>query len=536
VTRFSRRPESSRDHFDWVIVGTGFGGSVCALRLAERGYRVLMVEKGRRFRREDFAENNWQLDRWLWRPELGWRGIFKMSFFEHLTVLHGIGVGGGSLVYANTLQVPRAEFFEQGSWADLGDWEQELRPHYATAKRMLGVTKNPRLDAADAVLEKIGAAAGSPDGFRPTDVGVCFAEPGKSVPDPYFGGAGPDRVGCTFCGGCMTGCRVGAKNTLDTNYLYLAERLGVRILEETEVEAVRPLPEGGYRIEAQYRSGDRSAGRELFADRVVLAGGVLGTIPLLLRLRDDPQGLPQVSPQLGRSLRTNNEALIGVIAPDRRWDFSQGVAITSILRTDEHSHLELVRYGAGSGFFRLLAFPHHFAPAAWRRLAGALVEVLSHPLAWARAWGVSDFARQTQILLYMRSLEQTLSLELGRSVRTGFLPGVVTRLSDPARPPTALLEPATDLARRFADEVGGVVASLLTETLLGVPTTAHIMGGCVMGSGPDTGVIDSHHRVFGYDGLYVIDGSALSANPGVNPALTITALAERAMQHIDRAR
>ncbi len=505
---------------------------MCALRLAERGYRVLVLEKGRRFRREDFAENNWQLDRWMWRPELGWRGIFKMSFFEHLTVLHGVGVGGGSLVYANTLQVPREDFFTTGSWAELGDWEEELRPHYATAKRMLGVTVNPRLDAADAVLEKIGADVGSPEGFRPTDVGVCFAEPGQSVPDPYFAGRGPDRVGCTFCGGCMTGCRVGAKNTLDTNYLSLAERLGVRILAETEVEAVRPLPEGGFRIEAQYRSGDRSVSRELVADRVVLAGGVLGTVPLLLRLRGDPRGLPRISPHLGRSVRTNNEALIGVIAPDRHWDFSQGVAITSILRTDEHSHLELARYGAGSGFFRLLALPHHFAPAAWRRLVGALGEVLSHPRAWARAWGVADFARQTQILLYMRSLDQTLSFELGRSLRTGFRPGLVTRLSDPAEPPTALLEPATDLARRFAQEVGGVVASLLTETLLGVPTTAHIMGGCVMGSGPDAGVIDAHHRVFGYDGLYVIDGSALSANPGVNPALTITALAERAMQRI----
>jgi cholesterol oxidase len=517
------------DHVDWIVVGSGFGGSVSALRLAEKGYRVLVLEKGRRFAPEDFPETNWDLRRWMWMPGLGMRGFFQMSFFEHVTILHGVGVGGGSLTYANTLPTPPAAFFQAASWSHLADWQRELAPHYATARRMLGAAANPVRTRGDEILAEIAADLGRPEEHQPTEVGIYFGTPGLRVVDPYFGGAGPDRVGCTFCGACMTGCRVGAKNTLDRNYLHLAERLGVTVRPETEVTAVRPRPGGGYVVETRGSLGGPPAA--FTADRVILAGGVLGTIPLLLEMQADAAGLPALSPRLGTSVRTNNEALIGIIAPDEV-DLSHGVAITSILHTDEHSHVEPVRYGAGSGFFRTMVMPHAPAPTVAGRLVGAARGLLRHPLRWARALAVRDFAAHSQVLLYMRTLESTLTFERGRSPWTGFRKGLVSRLAEGAAAPTAFMAEATDLAERFAAKTGGVAMTLLTETLLGVPSTAHILGGACMGAGPDEGVIDADHQVFGYPGLYVVDGAAVSANPGVNPSLTITAMAERAMARI----
>ncbi len=517
--------------YDWIIVGSGFGGSVSALRLAEKGYRVLVLEKGKRFAPGDFPASNWDVRRWLWMPSVGLRGIFQMSFFEHVTVLHGVGVGGGSLVYANTLPLPEKEFFASPSWAALADWRSELEPHYATARRMLGATENPRETAADRVLKVIAGEMGRAEHFRPTDVAVYFGAPGRTVADPFFGGEGPERAGCTHCGACMTGCRVGAKNTLDRNYLYLAEKRGVEVRAETEVVRVRPRAQGGYAVEAKDTFGGWGTKRELRADRVIFAGGVMGTIPLLLRMREDPDGLPRLSARLGDFVRTNSEALIGVVAPDRS-DLSAGVAITSILHTDAHSHIEPVRYGAGSGFFRLLMLPHASGATAIARLATALRAFVRNPWLWLRVLAVRDFASHSQVLLYMRALEGCLSLRLGRGVRTGFARGLVTRLDDPSQAPQAFMPEATDLANRFASKIGGAPVSLLTETLLGTPSTAHILGGACMGGGPEDGVIDTSHRTFGYDGLYVIDGSSVSANPGVNPSLTIAAMAERAMSLI----
>ncbi len=512
------------DHYDAIVIGSGFGGSVSALRLTEKGYRVLVLEKGRRFAPGDFPKTNWDLRRWMWMPELGMKGIFQMSFFEHVTILHGVGVGGGSLVYANTLPTPKDDFFRAPSWAGLADWQKELEPHYATARRMLGATPNPTVTHGDRVLKEIAREMGREEHFHPTEVAVYFGKPGETVKDPFFGGEGPDRVGCTFCGGCMTGCRVGAKNTLDRNYLYLAERRGARVLAETEVVAVRPRGAGGYAIET-------AAGGAFTADKVVFAGGVMGTIPLLLKMREDPAGLPNLSPQVGRFVRTNSEALIGVISPDSD-DLAEGIAITSILHTDDHSHIEPCRYGPGSGFFRTLTLPQSSAPTTFGRIAGAVRGLLRHPILWARALTVSDYSSHSQVLLYMRTLEGTLSLELGKSVWTGLRRGLVTKLDDPTKAPSAFMEEATDLARRFAEKVKGVTVTLLTETLLGVPSTAHILGGACIGKDAADGVIDARHRVFGYDGLYVVDGAAVSANPGVNPSLTITAMAERAMSFV----
>jgi cholesterol oxidase len=440
--------------------------------------------------------------------------------------MHGVGVGGGSLTYANTLPTPTDRFFDASSWSQLANWKKELAPHYETARKYLGSARNPVKTKGDEVLESIAKDLGRSEHFHMTDVGVFFGQPGLTVKDPYFGGKGPERTGCTFCGACMTGCRVGAKNTLDRNYLYLAEQAGAQVLAETEVRHVAPQQGGGYRVDVgpSLRRGESSF---VTADKVIFAGGVMGTIPLLLAMKES--GLPNLSARVGDSVRTNSEALCGVIVPDEAINLSKGVAITSILHTDEHSHIEPVRYAAGSGFFRTMILPQTSGSNALLRMAGAMRGLISSPLKWAKAYAVKDFARQSQVLLYMRTLEGTLSMRLGRAIHTGFQRGLITKIDDPNNIPRSDMPEALDLTRRFADKVGGVAATLLTETVLGVPSTAHILGGAVMGDGPDQGVIDSQHRVFGYDGLYVIDGSAVSANPGVNPSLTITALAERAM-------
>jgi cholesterol oxidase len=513
--------------YDYLIIGSGFGGSVSGLRLAEKGYRVLMLEKGRRFRSEDFPKSNWNLRRWLWMPAAGFRGIFKMTFLRHVTVLSGVGVGGGSLVYANTLPTPKDEFFTLPSWGHLADWKKELEPHYATALRMLGAAQYPRDTYSDQVLRDIANDIGRPNEIVPARVAVYFGEPGKTVPDPYLGGEGPDRTGCIQCGACMTGCRHNAKNTLDKNYLWLAEKRGLQIEADTEVTWVRELAGGGYQIDATSGTGWLGTlgkcRRTFTARNVIFAGGVLGTVPLLLKLKASADGLPRLSDRLGDFVRTNSESLIGVTTRADR-DLSEGIAITSMLHTDEHSHLEPVRYGKGSGFFRLLMSPHVPGESAPVRLIRVVVAMLRHPINFLRAYFVDDWAKRTMILLYMRTLEGHLRLRLGAF-------GLTTALAEGPAPSAAIPE-ATELALRVEKKIDGFAGSLLTETLLGTPTTAHILGGACMGTSADDGVIDDHYRIFNYNGLYVIDGAAMSANPGVNPSLTITALAERAMSFI----
>lgn len=516
--------------WDAIVVGSGFGGSVSALRLAEAGQRVLVLEKGRRFRAEDFPTSNWQLRRWLWRPRLGLRGPFRMTFLRHLTALSGVGVGGGSLVYANTLALPGDDFFQAAPWGQLADWRRELEPHYRTARRMLGVTPYTHDTWPDEVLRDVARDVGLEESFRRVDVGVWLGEPGKTVPDPYFGGSGPDCTGCIHCGGCMLGCRHGAKNTLDRNYLWLAERRGATVRAESEVVWIRP-DGGGYRVEVLegMPSPFRRRTRRTFRTRrLVLAGGVLGTVPLLLRLRASPDGLPALSPRTGDFVRTNSEVLMGVVSARRDRVMSEGVAITSILQTDDHSHLEPVRYPDGSGFFRLLSAPHAPGATVAARLGAAASRVLRHPGKTLRAFTVGDYSRYTMILLYMRSLEGHLSLHLTPS-------GHLTTRVAAGPAPTAALPEATELAERIAEKVDGYPVSLVTEGLLGTPTTAHVLGGAIMGATPEEGVIDRDHQVWKYPGLYVVDGAAVSANPGVNPALTITAMAELAMAGLGEA-
>jgi len=516
---------------DWLIVGSGFGGSVSALRLTEKGYRVVMLEKGRRLEPKDFPKTNWNLKRWLWMPQLGWRGLFKMTFFRHVTVLSGVGVGGGSLVYANTLPIPKDHFFKGGQWSQLADWKTELAPHYEKARQMLGATVNPLRTYPDQILQEVGKEMGRTD-FQPTTVAVYFGQPGVTVPDPYFNGEGPSRTGCNSCGGCMLGCRFGSKNTLDKNYLYLAEKRGLTIHADTEVTWVRPLQGGGYEVEAlEGASVFFRRKRRFTARNVIFAGGVLGTVDLLLKLKASPEGLPRLSERVGDFVRTNSEALIGVVTPRRDKDLSKGIAIGSILHTDEHSHLEPVRYSAGAGFFRILSAPYVTGEGPVSRLARLLGVMVRSPLKMLRVAVARDYAKQTIILLYMRTLDGYLSMKRGRGLMTALRKGLTTALQAGSAP-TANIPEAAELARRVAEKMDGLPMSLVNETVLGIPTTAHILGGCCMGDSAETGAIDSQHRLYGYEGLYAIDGSAVSANPGVNPSLTITALAERAMTFI----
>lgn len=516
---------SVKSTYDYIIVGSGFGGSVSALRLSEKGYKVLVIEKGRWFKTEDFPENNRNLKQWLWEPRLGWKGFFKMTFFRHVTVLSGVGVGGGSLTYANTLPIPKTAFFNSGNWQGLADWEKELKPHYDTAYQMLGANQNPNLYDADKALEAVGNQLGKADQFHRTQVAVYFGKPGEEVADPYFGGKGPTRTGCIHCGQCMTGCRHNAKNTLDKNYLYLAQQLGADIMAETLVKDIQPIGNvdgsEGYQVITRSTFGKQ---KQVFQSKgIVFSGGVLGTVPLLLKLKE--HSLPRLSDQVGKNVRTNNEALIGVVSTDDQKDFSKGLAIGSILHTDPDSHLEPCRYGEGSDFFKWMVLPMVTGSNAGTRILKILYQWMRFPIRQFNLLRERRFAQQSTILLFMQHLDSTLQLVRNRRG------GISTKITTGKRP-SAQMRSAHDLARLFERQVAGHSYSMALESFMDSPTTAHILGGAVMGASEETGVIDVQNRVFNYENMYVCDGSMISANPGVNPSLSITAIAERAMSLI----
>ncbi len=511
--------------YDYIIIGSGFGGSVSALRLAEKGYDVLVVEKGKWYRTEDFPKTNWSFSKWLWLPALRWYGIMKITIFRHVGIVSGTGVGGGSLVYANTLPVPKPAFFRSGSWAGLADWEQELIPYYEKALRMLGAAKNPRFFDGEKALETLAQDIGQAEHLDATHVAIHFGVPGKTVPDPYFDGKGPERAGCIYCGACMTGCRHNAKNTLDKNYLYLAQKHGAGIMAEQEVVDVKPIgnPDGseGYEVVMQTSTRFFKRRQVVHTKGVVFAGGVLGTVKLLLNLKQ--RSLPRLSDMVGRDVRTNNESLICVTQLDAADDLSQGIAIGAILHTDEHSHLEFCRYGAGSGAWRLSFLPFvegRNLPIRFLRMLG---DVIRHPGAYWKYMRVKDWAKSSIVMLFMQTLDSTVTFTRTRrgSMRTAVVGD---------NKPTAFIPRAIELARKLEQQIRGKAMAFGLTPLAGIPGTAHILGGAVMGDSPETGVIDRHNRVFGYPNLLVCDGSMISANPGVNPALSITAIAERAME------
>ena len=511
--------------YDVVVVGSGFGGSVTALRLTEKGYRVGVLEAGRRFADTDFARTSWRLRDYLFAPALGCRGILRMTLLPDVLVLSGAGVGGGSLGYANTLYRPPKVFFADPQWAGITDWERELDPYYELAGRMLGVVTNPVTTRSDDVIRAVAEDMGVGHTYRRTPVGVLFGErPGQEVPDPYFGGAGPARTTCTFCGSCMTGCRVGAKNTTVKNYLYLAERAGAAVHADTTVVRLEERAGGGYLIGTVRTGAVRKRRRTFTATQVIVAGGALGTQRLLHRMRRDG-ALPHLSDRLGELSRTNSESILGPRTRRKDVDYSHGVAITSSMHPDAETHVEPVRYGPGSNLLGLLAAVLVEDTGRTPRWLAGLGRTMRSWRDWPRLFWPRRWSQQTIVLLAMQPVDNSITV----SGRRGLFGGQrLTSRPGPGAPNPVFIPVAHEVARRVAEKIDGVALGSVTE-LAGRPVTGHFIGGAPIGADPDHGVIDAYHRVFGHPGLHVIDGAAVTANLGVNPSLTICALAERAL-------
>lgn len=516
--------QTASDTYDVVIIGSGFGGSTAALRLTEKGYRVAVLEAGRRFSDSELPRTSWDLPAFLWSPRLGCFGIQRLTLLRNALILSGAGVGGGSLVYANTLYEPLPPFYTDLQWGHITDWCAELAPFYALARRMLGVVTNPTITPADEAMRAVADGMGVGQTFKPTPVGVFFHEPGVEVPDPFFGGAGPQRRGCIECGECMTGCRHGAKNTLVKNYLYLAERGGAAIHPLTTVTAVRPLNDGRYAVDT-VRTGSlfaRRSRRTFIARDVIFAAGTLGTQQLLHQLRDSGM-LPNLSRRLGELTRTNSEAILGARAFRRDVDFTRGVAITSSFHPDEQTHIEPVRYGKGSNLMGMLSTALADAdngprPLAWLR------ETVSHLGDMIRHLNLGRWSEETIIALVMQTRNNSITCY----TRPGLFGRTLTSKQGPGEPNPTWIPAGHEAVRRLAQYIRGLPLGSWTD-VFNIPVTAHFIGGAVIGDSAETGVIDPYQRVYGYPGLHIVDGSTLSANLGVNPSLTITAQAERAM-------
>ncbi|MDF3284381.1 GMC family oxidoreductase [Gordonia sp. N1V] len=515
-------PAHDPERFDVLVVGSGFGGSVAALRLTEKGYRVGVLEAGRRFADHELPTTSWRLRDYVWAPALGLFGVQRIHPLRDVLVMAGAGVGGGSLNYANTLYRPPAAFFDDPHWSAITDWAAELDPFYDQATRMLGVTSFPGVTPADRVMQSVAHEMGVADTVVAAPVGVFFGTPGVTVADPYFGGAGPQRTGCTQCGACMTGCRVGAKNTLVKNYLYLAEQAGAQIIPMTMVDCLHPHG-GGYEV-STHRTGAPWRGRRtLYADQVVMAAGTYGTNKLLLKMARSRR-LSDLSARLGTVVRTNSEAVLAATAHTTDVDYTEGVAITSSFHPNDHTHIEPVRYGKGSNLIGLLQAVLVDGGGRMPRLLRAVLTMLAHPITAARSLSVHRWSERTIIALVMQTVDN--SIELHARIRR-FGPILRSRPGGGDPPPRWIPEGHTAVraaARRIDGDPGGSILDLVD-----IPMTAHFLGGCAIGDGPDDGVVDAYHRAFGHPGLHIVDGSTVSANLGVNPSLTITAQAERAM-------
>jgi cholesterol oxidase len=533
--------ESSYD-YDFVVIGSGFGGSVSAMRLSEKGYRVLVIERGKRIADDQFPETNWQLRKYLWLPALGLHGFLKLSLLEDLLVFSWSGVGGGSLGYANVLVEPDEKMFDAPAWSGIADWRTILKPHFAEAKRMLGKQTTPDFTAADEVMRSAAMEMGQDDTFEAVDVGVYFGEPGEEHPDPYFGGEGPARTGCIYCGGCMIGCRYNSKNTLPKNYLHFAENSGAEIRAETEVTYIEPIGNAdgskktdGYRVHLQPSlSIVKRYSDTVTARRVIISAGVLGTLDLLFRCRDVQGTLPELSRVLGSNVRTNSEALLGVTDEEPEANHTVGISIHSLFKADPSTHIEIFRFPDGSDFlFKLLGAPLISASGSGfiKRLFKMIAYILKHPFEFIRSKLSGTWGRRTFGVLVMQTEDNSMDVHLGRGLRTFFRQGLHST-RDVEKPVQAEVPIGHEVVNRMARAIDGIPVGNIAESLLNVPITAHILGGVPIGLSKEKGVVDLNFEVYGYPGLYIVDGSVVPANPGLNPTLTITALAEYAMSKI----
>ncbi len=519
-----------RNHYDVIIVGSGFGGSVSALRMAEKGYKVLVLEKGKRYEDKEFPKTNWNLRKYFWLPKLFMYGIQCITFLKNVFILHGSGVGGGSLVYANTLLVPPKEAFENNRWPD-EKWRERLTPFYNNAKKMLGAGQAQYLGETDDFLRKYAQKIGREHTFRPVDVGVYFGTPGKTEPDPYFDGKGPKRTGCILCGGCMVGCRHNSKNTLMKNYLFLAENLGVTILPEHETVDIRQNS-AGYNVQIRKTTGMINHRKTLHCSKLIISGGVMGTVKLLFKCRENGS-LPKISNQLGNFVRTNSEAIIGTTSfkNPKGKDYTKGIAISAGFEPDDSTKIETVRFGQGQDALgRLSTFMTKSKSnvPSWLQW---FTLILKHPLRFLGMFWPFGWAQKSVILLVMQPVSNYLKFNYRRKWwRFGFRS--LNSDSENDDPIPSKIKAGEDLAEYIADKTGGFSIATTTNSLFNLPTTAHILGGCSMGKDVNSGVVNDKLEVFNYPNMYIIDGSVIPSNLGVNPSLTITALAEYAMERI----
>ena len=513
--------------FDVVVIGSGFGGSVAALRLSEKGWRVAVLEQGRRLDERAIEEAGTSPRALAWAPALGFKGFFAQDVYRHVAIVRGIGVGGGSLVYAAVLLEPNDRFYSDPAWAALSvDWRTELAPHYATAKRMLGVTPNPTHGIQDDWLRATAVRMGAADTFGTVPQGIYFGDPNHASPDPFFDGKGPQRTGCNRCGRCITGCAFGAKNTLDRNYLYFAEGLGARVFPERQVTHLEPTQAGGYAVHYRHPWDTSGASGVVRARRVVLAAGALGSMEILFASRDRYKSLPRISRALGAHVRTNSEAIVGILSDDEATDVTHGATISSHFYADARTHITQNRFPESYRFMKWYMGPLVDGERPLWRALRTLVAFFLHPIRSTRSFRARRWHRRISVLTVMQQADNEIAFDYGRSLFRGFRYALRSRVGRGGRSPSYLPQ-ANAAARAFADASGGTPLNMLMESIGNQSVTAHILGGAVMAADPSAGVVDASHEVFGYPGLYVVDASAIPANVGVNPSLTITALAER---------